>query len=177
MPDMIFPLSYLLSWPSLFGLFAVGCVFLWPFLPNTGAMLLVQTLGAGSFAAHFMLIGAETAAWTSSMAVFQLFAVRFLRSSLQVHLCFVMSAVVLATIAVQSWHGIPSVLALLGCFLASMARLQKVPRIMKLGFLASTPFWIVHNIMVGSVFGSAVDVVSLTGNLGSFWRSKSIGEF
>lgn len=172
MPAILDFLTHAFGPASLFGLVAFGAMFAWPFFQSTRAMLAVQTIGAGSFSTHFLLIGAETAALTSCVAVVQLFAVRFLTSSLQVHSCFAISAVVLAALALQSWHGFPSTLALFGCLLASLARLQKVPRLMKVGFLASTPFWIADNLLVGSVFGSAVDAVSLIGNLGSFWRAR-----
>jgi hypothetical protein len=173
MPSLLLFISHQFGISAIFGLVAVGSVFTWPFFSSTRVMLLIQSLGAGSFAIHFFLIGAETAALTSCAALFQLCIVRFIRTNLRVHLCFGASMAFVAVLTILSWHGFASILALVGCFLASLARLQKVPRLMKLGFLASTPFWVVHNLLVGSIFGSAVDAVSLTGNLSSFWRARS----
>lgn len=171
MPDLLLYLFHQFGLAAMFGLIAVGAVFAWPFCSTTRAMLLIQTLGAGSFALHFLLIGAETAALTSCAVIFQLMTVRFIKSRLQVNICFMLSIAFLTALAILNWHGLTSILALVGCTVASLARLQKVPGLMKLAFLASTPFWIVHNLLVGSLFGSAVDVVSLTGNLSSLWRT------
>ncbi|WP_371423028.1 YgjV family protein, partial [Tardiphaga sp.] len=83
------------------------------------------------------------------------------------------SALVLAFMAVATWQGVPSLLALIGGLAGSVARLQPTTKRMKLVFLAGAPFWVAHNLLVGATFASCVDVASIGGNLSSLWRTRS----
>lgn len=135
-------------------------------------MVLIQGVAAASFAAHFHLIGAATAALTSCCVLVQLLAIRFIKRRFLLRLCFVLSVIALFGLTAVRWQGTVSVLALAGCSLGTVARLQRTACAMKITFLVSAPLWVVHNIIVGSAFGLAVDVVSLTGNLCSLYRSR-----
>jgi hypothetical protein len=172
MRELLLTIGNYLNLTSMLGTLAVVSVFSWPFLKHPRLMLLVQGAAAASFAGHFALIGAGTAALTSGCVLAQLLAAGFVRRKSVLRLCFLVSMAALFGLTAMRWQGMVSVLGLAGYLLGTLARLQKSAGAMKLAFLASAPFWIVHNVLVGSAFGLAVDVVSLTGNLYSLCCSS-----
>jgi hypothetical protein len=149
-----------LTLPSLFGVVAVAAVLLWPFASRRRLVLLVQCIGSSAFAVHFVLLGAETAAVASCIALIQLLAAAVVQSRLRLWLIYGASGLTLLCLTAMTWHGLPSVFASIGSLLAMVARLQQSTVRMKVAFLASGPFWAIHNFIVGSMFGLTVDMVA-----------------
>lgn len=149
---------------AAFGLLAVSAVLVWPFFRSRTAALLTQSVGAGSFALHFLAIGSATAAAASCIALLQLVAVTTIRHRRPLCFAYAATTLLLLALVVVTWHGWPSILAGTGSLVATAARLQRSLTLMKVGFLISGPFWAAHNLIVGSVFGSIVDAVSLGSN-------------
>jgi len=149
---------------SLFGFIAVIAVLLWPFFSERKMMILGQSIGTGAFALHFLFLGSVTAAATSCLALVQLLAAPTTPGRWRLWMIYGASVIILAGLPVVTWGGLPSVLASIGSLLATGARLQRSTTLMRAGFLVSSPFWALHNIMVGSIFGLTVDMVSFASN-------------
>jgi hypothetical protein len=135
---------------------------------------LIQCIGTSALTLHFVLIGAETAATTSIIALAQLLAAAIVQNRRQLWLIYGASGIALVCATVTTWDGLPSILASIGSLLAMVARLQQSTTFMKAGFLISAPFWAMHNIMVGSVFGLTVDVVSTASIIAALCRALLI---
>lgn len=153
-----------LALACLSGPTAVLAVFMWPFFDRRRTALGIQCFGAGAFAMHFVPIGAETAAASSGVAVLQLLAAAFLTRRPALLAVYAGSLAALLVLAVMSWGGVPSLLAVFGSLIGTMARLQRSTARMKVLFVCSAPLWAAHNLLVGSTFGLAVGAVSIGGN-------------
>ncbi len=147
---------------ALFGFVAVSMVIVWPLFSTRRTVLSIQCLGSTAFSAHFLLMGAETAAITSLIALVQILASTIVRRHSLVWIICGASSTLLVLATIATWDGLPSILAAIGSLLATVARLQQSTTRMKAGFLISAPFWVTHNFLVSSLFGLTVDVVSTT---------------
>lgn len=156
---------------SIFGLLAVATVFLWPFFARRKTILVFQSVGAGAFAMHFLLRGADTAAVASCIALAQVLATAFVRRKLHVFLIYVTSLLILVSATIATWHGVTSLLAIIGSLLATAARLQKSTVRMQSWFLVAGPVWVAHNLIVGSIFGLTVDALSMASTAVGLGRS------
>jgi hypothetical protein len=148
--------------PAIFGFVAVAMVLVWPLFSTRRTVLSIQCLGSTAFSAHFLLMGAETAAITSLIALVQVLGSTIVRSHSLLWLIYGVSSTLLVLATIATWDGLPSILAAIGSLLATVARLQQSTARMKAGFLISAPFWVTHNFLVNSLFGLTVDMVSTT---------------
>jgi len=68
---------------------------------------------------------------------------------------------VLALASVVTWQGVPSFLAAAATTLSTIGRMQTNDVILRVLLLAATPFWAVHDLIVGSFPGLIADVLSM----------------
>jgi hypothetical protein len=68
---------------------------------------------------------------------------------------------VLALASVATWHGPPSYLAAAATTLSTLGRMQTNDVVLRVMLLASTPFWAVHDLLVGSAPGLIADGLSM----------------
>lgn len=121
--------------------------------------------GEFSFAVYYGLRGAHTASACCGISALQLLAIAALPSKPATQKICAVGAGLQILFAVFTWQGVISLLAIVGAVLGTTARLQTSMSRMKLGFLAAAPFWIAHNLITRSLFGLAVDIVSVSSNL------------
>lgn len=148
-----------------FGSLGLATVLLWPSVRHLKGVLCIQFVGAFSFAVYYGLGGAHTAAACCGISALQLLAIAALPSKPAAQKICAMGAGLQILFAVFTWQGVISLLAIVGAVLGTAARLQTSTSRMKLGFLATAPLWIAHNLITRSMFGLAVDIVSVSSNL------------
>jgi hypothetical protein len=127
-----------------------ACAVGWPLFTTRRGMLLAQLLLTACFGLHHAIEGATTAAVLNGLSALQVAAVLILGRSQR--LWWAGHALIPAAVvgALVTWNGAPSLLALIGSLLISVGRVQVDPRALQLLVLAGTPFWLAHDIVVGS---------------------------
>lgn len=152
------PLIEVASWALV--LVGSACLVTWSLFPTRWGMLLAQLLLAASFGLHYAIEGATTAAVLNGLSALQVAAALTFGTSPR--LWWVGYALIPATGlgALVTWGGVPSLLAMIGTALVSVGRVQVDPRALQLLVLAGTPFWLAHDVVVGSPLVVA-DVLSL----------------
>lgn len=146
--------------PSLLAFVGMICMIGWPLAPTRRAMLGVQIgIGVG-FGLHYVLLGNLTAGAVNGLGALQIGAALFLgeRPGLKWIGWAFIPAVVCA--AFLTWQGPPTLAAASGTLLIALGRVQADPFRMRILVLAGCPFWIVHDLIVGSPVILA-DVLSL----------------
>lgn len=128
-------------------------------------MLLVQALGASAFATHYVLIGAETAAMLLVVAGLQAVLAIPLGTRKGFRLVYLATIPVIGIIMALSWQGLPSVFASLGLATISLGRYQTRIIPFRGLLVACVPFWVVHNLLVGSIPGLVSDALSMSSGL------------
>ena len=73
----------------------------------------------------------------------------------------VLALPVLALASVVTWQGAPSLLAAAATTLSTIGRMQTNDVILRVLLLAATPFWAVHDLLVGCFPGLTADVLSM----------------
>ena len=68
---------------------------------------------------------------------------------------------VVAGATVATWQGWPSCLAAAAAALSTIGRIQSNETVFRVLLLATTPFWAVHDVMVGSLPGLTADILSM----------------
>jgi hypothetical protein len=134
----------------------------WPLLRHRPAMLAGQVTGAALFATHFALLGSTTGALTCLVSIAQTAASWRLRDRRILLAIHGVSLLLLVFSAFKTWHGAASVCALGGALLATIGRLSLTAARMRWWFLGNTVAWVGHNTIVGSSFGLASDLLTLT---------------
>lgn len=170
----LFPsLAELVTPASLFGGIALASSIAWPQLRNRKAILRVQVLGSLLFAVHYLLLGAATAAAMCVVGALQGVALVVLVDRRKRVGVVGASLLVSGLVTALTWSGLTSALSQTGQAMSAMGRLQIDPQRLRLWFLASVVFWCSHNLLVGSAFGLASDMLSLTSLLLGLWRNRS----
>ena len=59
-----------------------------------------------------------------------------------------------------TWHGLPSLLSATGMALIALGRVRVVPAPMRILVLSGLPFWLAHDLIIGSPL-AVVDALSL----------------
>lgn len=152
------------------GCVALLCVVSWPFFSNYRTAVKIQSAGAAAFALYFLILGSLTAATACVISCSQLVISASVRDRYVVVRLYGASLILLGFLAVVTWHGPPSALALTGSIFGSMARLQTSTSRMKGLFLLGAPFWLAHNLIVGAVFALGTDLVSVASNCANMVR-------
>lgn len=153
-----------------FGAAALLCACTWPLCRQRRTILLVQAAGSAALALYFASLGSGTAASTGAVSLVQLLMAALIQRRSRLMVAYAATIPLSAWLVAASWHGVPSALATLGAVLCSTARLQRETKPMMIMFLCATPFWVAHNLLTGSAFGLALDVLSVAGSAASLLR-------
>lgn len=159
------------SW--VFVLVGCVCVVTWPLFSTRWGMLLAQLLLTASFGLHYAIEGATTGAALNGLSALQVAAALAFGTSPR--LWWVGTALIPAIVvgAFVTWSGMPSLLALIGTLLISVGRVQIDPRALQILVLAGTPFWLAHDVVVGSPLVIA-DGLGLAIGLATLVRRASV---
>ncbi len=144
------------------GAFAVTVGAIWPLLGSRQRMLGVQVLSSCSFALHFILLGAFTAAAMCLAGALQGVAATMISNRRARGGVFAGTIVVSLAITAATWSGLPSMLAQTGQLMSAFGRLQRSQQVIRLVFLGSEVFWVSHNLLVASSWGLVSDAMAVT---------------
>lgn len=158
------------SWMTLSAADALGAAAfvgscLWPMLKNRRALLIGQALANVLFIAHFLLLGAYTAAALCGLVVTQALGALPERRGLLQKALFTATVPGIALIAWGTWAGLPSALSSLGISFSTAARWQSDTTRMRWLLLAAGVFWVSHNALVMSPFAMAADGMAAVANI------------
>jgi Bacterial inner membrane protein len=157
---------------QLLGAVGIGCGCIWSLFRSRRTILLIQSVGALSFALHFALLGSAAGAAACVVGMLQsLAALRFAGRPLAA--AFGLTGAAAAAAVWFTWSGAPSLCAAIGTGFASAGRLQRDAQRMRLLFLACSCFWVGHNALVGSALALTSDALTLTGLGLGLWRHRA----
>ncbi|WP_088346884.1 MULTISPECIES: YgjV family protein [Rhodomicrobium] len=151
--------------PSFFGLFGMLCLAVWPLFRSRVAMLSVQLAAVSGLSLHYALLGVTTAATVDGLGALQIALVLVLGTRSELRWIGYLLAIAMVASSVVTWQGTVSLLAATGMALIAIGRLQERAGPMRALVLAGGPFWLAHDLMVGSPVAVA-DAASLAFGLG-----------
>lgn len=136
------------------------CMVFWPIFPNRRHMLIVQLGIAAGFGAHYWLEGAQTAALLNGLGLLHVLASLFWGTSTRMKWVgyAMIPAIVIGCLA--TWSGLPSLFSGIGTTIIAVGRVQVSPSRLRVFVLAGTPFWLLHDLMIGSplFFADAISI-------------------
>jgi hypothetical protein len=141
------------------GVIGAICGAIWPLFRTRRSMLLVQSLIAVFFTAHYVLLGAYTGAMVNMLAGLQALAAIPLGHRPEFRKIYILTLPLLAAGVAATWNGPASVFAAIGMALVSLGRYQIDTMRFRLMLFSSIPFWIGHNALVWSVPGLISDTL------------------
>lgn len=143
------------------GLIAMVCFAVWPLFQARWTMLTAYIGNNLGFALHYALLGHWTAvAMNGLMSVQTVLAILLVRRP-GLRWAYYALMPVLALASAVTWQGLPSFLSAAATALSTVGRLQTEDAVLRVLLLASTPFWTVHDLIVGSGPGLAADLLSM----------------
>jgi hypothetical protein len=164
---------------DLFGALGLTLGFASGIMPRPRLILLTSGACAACFGAHYSLLGSATGVAMCAMSVLQsIIAARFAAAETRpawFGTLFAASSLVVALLVLATWNGWPSAFAGAGALFAIAARLQSSASSMRRLFIGASLLWAGHNILVGSAFGFACDVLTLSGLVIALWKSERRG--
>ena len=150
---------------DLFGSLGLCLGFVGGMMPRRSLILLTSAACSGCFALHFLRLGAQTGTAMCLVSVMQsVVAARWIGPASRaawVAPLFLASSLVALGLTLATWNGWPSACAGLGSLLATTARLQGSAQAMRRLFLGASSCWLIHNMLVGSVFGLTCDLLTI----------------
>ncbi|MDV2983931.1 UNVERIFIED_CONTAM: YgjV family protein [Methylobacteriaceae bacterium AG10] len=151
---------------DLFGSLGLCLGFVGGMMPRRSLILVTSAACSACFALHFLQLGAQTGTAMCLVSVMQsLVAARWIGPDARaawVAPLFLASSLVALGLTLATWNGWPSACAGLGSLLATTARLQRNAQAMRRVFLGASSCWVIHNTLVGSVFGLTCDLLTIT---------------
>ena len=144
------------------GLIAMVCFIAWPLFQARSMMLMAYIGNNLCFALHYALLGHWTAAAMNGLMSVQTVVAIMLVRRPRLRWTYYALMPVLALTSVITWQGVPSLLAAAATTLSTIGRMQTNDVILRVLLLAATPFWAVHDLIVGSFPGLTADVLSMT---------------
>ncbi|MER2251378.1 YgjV family protein [Methylorubrum podarium] len=151
---------------DLFGSLGLCLGFVGGMMPRRSLILVTSAACSACFALHFLQLGAQTGTAMCLVSVMQsLVAARWIGPDARaawVAPLFLASSLVALGLTFATWNGWPSACAGLGSLLATTARLQGNAQAMRRVFLGASSCWVIHNTLVGSVFGLTCDLLTIT---------------
>lgn len=152
------------------GLSGVALNVLWPQMKSRGGMLVVQAISGLCFLSHYALIGALTGSLMNLLATLQALAAIPLGTRPGFRVIYLLTLPAIALGLALSWTGLPSVMAALGMAGISLGRYQLRVLRFRTILMVTIPFWVAHNLLVGSLPGLMSDtLVTLSSGVG-LWR-------
>ena len=160
----------LLHTSTLIGVLALAANTSWPLLRGRKCILTVQALGSSLFGLHYLLIGAGTGAVMCAAAIVQSVTGALVRRH-TIRLGIVgMTLVAGVTMTFLTWQGLPSAFAQATGIFSAAGRLQRNVRRLRWLFVGSVLCSLIHNFLVGSLWGLGSDVVSAAILAVRIWR-------
>jgi hypothetical protein len=156
---------------TLLGLGGVALNCVWPLLQGRRAMLAVQALSGSCFVAHYALLGAPTGSLMNALAVLQAVVAIPLGARPGFRRLYLLTLPLVALGLALSWRGWPSLCAALAMATTSVGRYQTRVLPFRWILLASIPFWVAHNLLVGSLPGLLSDLLVSTASGVGLWRT------
>lgn len=161
---------------DLFGALGLTLGFAAGIMPRPQLILFTSAACAACFGAHYALLGSATGVAMCAVSVLQsLLAGRFARAETRppwFGTLFATTSLVVALLVLATWNGWPSAFAGTGALFAIAARLQSSASSMRRLFICASLFWAGHNILIGSAFGFACDLLTLSGLALALWKSE-----
>jgi hypothetical protein len=143
------------------GLVAMLCFVVSPLFRARWMMLTTYIGNNLCFALYYALLGHWTAvAMNGVMSVQTVVAIMLVRQP-RLRWAYYALMPVLALASVVTWQGVPSFLAAAATTLSTIGRMQTNDVILRVLLLAATPFWAVHDLMVGSFLGLIADILCM----------------
>ena len=143
------------------GLVAMTCFVAWPLFQARWMMLIAYICNNLCFALHYALLGHWTAAAMNGLMSVQTVVAIMLVRQPRLRWAYYALIPVLALASVVTWQGVPSFLAAAATTLSTIGRMQTNDVILRVLLLAATPFWAVHDLIVGSFPGLIADILSM----------------
>jgi hypothetical protein len=143
------------------GLVAMVCFISWPLFQARWMMLIAYIGNNLCFALHYALLGDWTAGAMNGLMSVQTVVAMMLVRQPRLRWAYYALMPVLALASVVTWQGVPSFLAAAATTLSTIGRMQTNDAILRVLLLAATPFWAVHDMIVGSFPGLVADVLSM----------------
>ena len=142
------------------GILGAICLMTWPLFRTRAAMLLVQ-LGIGvGFGLHYALLEIATAALVNVLGAVQIAAALLFGTNPWLRWIGYALVPAIAGACLVTWHGLPSLLSASGMALIALGRVQVIPSSMRILVLSGCPFWLAHDLIIGSPL-AVVDALSL----------------
>jgi hypothetical protein len=156
------------------GLVAMVCFVAGPFFQARRPMLIAYIGNNLFFALHYALLGHWTAVAMNGLMSVQTIVAIMLVGQPKLRWAYYALMPLLALASVVTWQGVPSFLAAAATTLSTIGRMQTNDVVLRVLLLAVTPFWAVHDLIVGSFPGLIADVLSMaTGATILLWHSRS----
>jgi Bacterial inner membrane protein len=143
------------------GFIAMACFAAGPLFRARWTMLMTYIGNNLGFALHYALLGHLTAAAMNGLMSVQTVVAILLDRKPRLRWAYYALMPVLALASVATWQGPPSYLAAAATTLSTIGRMQTNDVVLRVFLLTSTPFWAVHDLLVGSAPGLIADVLSM----------------
>ena len=155
-------LDILLAHPAanLVGVVCVGLGATWPLYKTRRGVLWAQAAVHVAFSTHFFLLGAYTGSVMNALGLGQALAAIPLGKRPGFKIIYILTLPLIATGAVLTWQGLPSVFSALGLALFSLARYQTDTLPMRILMMLGIVGWTMHDILVLSIPGLTADALS-----------------
>jgi Bacterial inner membrane protein len=152
------------------GLVAMICLAAWPLCRTRSAMLMTYAGNNLGFMAHYVLLDQLTAAAINGVMGVQTVVAIWLVRWPRLRWIYYALAPALAAGTFLTWHGLPSLLAAAATTLSTMGRMQSNEASLRILLLASTPVWVVHDLIVGSLPRLVADLLSMVIGATMLWK-------
>jgi hypothetical protein len=143
------------------GLVAMVCFVAGPLFPARWTMLTAYIGNNLCFALHYALLGHWTAAAMNGLMSVQTVVAIMLVRQPRLRWAYYALMPVLALASAVTWQGVPSLLAAAATTLSTIGRMQTNDLVLRVLLLAATPFWAVHDLIIGSFPGLIADVLNM----------------
>jgi Bacterial inner membrane protein len=143
------------------GLAAMVCLVVWPLFRARSTMLITYIGNNLGFAVHYALLGHWTAVVMNGVMGVQTVVAIGLVGRPRLRWLYYALMPVLAGGSLATWQGLPSFLAAAAATLSTIGRMQGNEAFLRAWLLASTPFWLAHDLVVGSLPGLIADLLSM----------------
>jgi hypothetical protein len=143
------------------GLAAMICYASWPLCRTRSAILTTYISNNLGFMLHYALLGQWTAVAMNGILAVQTVVAMHLDTKPWLRWLYLALIPVLAFGSWSTWHGMPSLLAGAAATLSTLGRMQINETSLRLWLLTSAPFWMAHDVIVGSLPGQLADILSM----------------
>lgn len=133
-------------------------------------MLRISMVGQILYAIHFMLLGAMTGSVMNLIGAVRSYLFAKFNDSKKPIVLFWSFIVTYLIATILTWHGLTSLLPMVGMITGTIAFWQSKPQHIRLLGLISPPLWFTYNFVSGSYPGMLAEIVLLTSNLIGIYR-------